>query len=149
MPGKPQFIPELHNIADPRGRLFPIEEFFGQPVRRVFYITDVPPNTDRAGHAHIECHQMLIAVSGSFWVEIGNEVRQLNSPHSGLYIPPGNYIRLYDFSAGAVCLVICSHIYNPDEYLFGDETIENRLDDFARRENELDYQLSVNLAGSY
>ena len=37
-------------------------------VKRVFYIYDIPGGEDRGAHAHKDCHQFLIAVSGSFEV---------------------------------------------------------------------------------
>ena len=37
-------------------------------VKRVFYSYDIPGGEARGAHAHKECHQFLIAASGSFEV---------------------------------------------------------------------------------
>ena len=41
-------------------------------VKRVFYIYDIPGGEDRGAHAHKECHQFLIAASGSFEIEMSD-----------------------------------------------------------------------------
>ena len=61
-------IIELPKINDPRGNLTFIEENRHVPfhIKRVFYLYDVPGGADRGGHALKRCHQLLIAMSGSF-----------------------------------------------------------------------------------
>ena len=90
-------------------------------VKRVFYIYDIPGGEDRGAHAHRECHQFLIAVSGSFEIEMddGKNKRtvMLNRPYYGLHIPPGIWAAEKGFSSGAVCLVLTSHKYNEDDYI--------------------------------
>ena len=58
----------LPKIADPRGNLTFIEggRHVPFPIKRVFYLYDVPGGADRGGHALKQCHQFLIAMSGSF-----------------------------------------------------------------------------------
>ncbi len=34
-------------------------------VKRIFYLYDIPGGENRGGHAHKECHQMLVAASGA------------------------------------------------------------------------------------
>ena len=65
-------IIELPKMTDPRGNLTFIE---GQknipfPIKRVFYIYDVPAGESRGAHAHHKLQQFLICISGSFDVEI-------------------------------------------------------------------------------
>ena len=38
------------------------------PINRVFYSYDIPGGENRGAHAHKECHQFIIAASGSFEV---------------------------------------------------------------------------------
>jgi len=40
----------------------------------------------------------------------------LDKPDIGLYIAPGVWREMDDFSSGAVCLVLASEYYNEDEY---------------------------------
>ncbi len=90
-------------------------------VKRVFYIYDIPGGEDRGAHAHRECHQFLVAVSGSFEIEMddGKNKRtvMLNRPYYGLHIPPGIWAAEKGFSSGAVCLVLTSHKYNEGDYI--------------------------------
>ena len=39
-------------------------------VKRVFYTYDIPGGEARGAHAHKECHQFLVAASGSFEVAL-------------------------------------------------------------------------------
>ena len=90
-------------------------------IKRVFYLYDVPANKDRGAHAHVECHQILIAVNGSFDVTLddGESERniQLNKSDVGLHILPGIWATESNFSEGAICLVINSHLYSEIDYL--------------------------------
>ena len=42
----------------------------------------------------------------------------LNRSYQGLYVPPGTWRTLDDFSSGSVCLVLASECYNPEDYIY-------------------------------
>ncbi len=90
-------------------------------IKRIFYLYDIPGGESRGAHAHILCHQFLIAVSGSFEVLLddGNTKRQvmLNRPNLGLHIPPGIWASEINFTSGSVCLVLASHNYDESDYI--------------------------------
>lgn len=90
-------------------------------VKRVFYLYDIPGGESRGAHAHRECHQFLVAASGSFEVLLddGKTRRQvlLNRPDIGLHIPPGIWASENNFSSGAICLVLASHVYGELDYI--------------------------------
>lgn len=90
-------------------------------VKRVYYIYDVPGGESRGAHAHYCLSQLIVAASGSFSVCIddGNVRRTflLNRPYQGLFIPPGLWRSLEDFSSGAVCLVLASEHYDESDYM--------------------------------
>ena len=90
-------------------------------VDRVFWIYDIPAGEARGAHAHRECHQFIIAASGSFEVEAddGTEKKTfyLNRPFYGLHVPPGIWAHEFNFSAGAICLVLTSHPYDDGDYI--------------------------------
>lgn len=90
-------------------------------VKRVFYLYDIPSGESRGAHAHKECHQLIIAASGSFEVEVDDgknkKVVSLNRPFYGLHIPPGIWAHEMNFSAGAICLVLTSALFSEDDYL--------------------------------
>ena len=90
-------------------------------INRVFYIYDVPSGESRGAHAHIKCHQLLVAVTGSFKVEVfdGRATKSfyLNLPDIGLHIPSGIWASEMEFSGGASCLVLASDCYDENDYI--------------------------------
>lgn len=113
----------LRKIVDDRGNLTPIEGDSDIPfqIARVYYLYDIPSGSSRAGHAHTKLQQVYIAVSGSFEVRLTNgfesEVVLLNRPDRGLLIGPGVWRDIDNFSAGSVCLVLASAVYDEAEYI--------------------------------
>lgn len=90
-------------------------------VKRVYYLYDVPGGESRGSHAHKELSQLIVATSGSFRVTLddGNVKRSfiLNRPYQALYVKPGIWRDLDDFSSGAVCLVLASEVYQQQDYI--------------------------------
>ena len=90
-------------------------------VKRVYYLYDVPGGESRGSHAHRELEQLIIAASGSFKVTLddGKDKRTffLNRPYQGLYVKPGMWRDLEDFSSGAICLVLASELYSKEDYI--------------------------------
>jgi len=90
-------------------------------VKRVYYLYDVPGGEVRGGHAHKDLFQLIIAASGSFNVILddGNVKRTfiLNRPYQGLFIIPGIWRELDNFSSGSVCLVLASSPYDETDYI--------------------------------
>ena len=114
---------ELSKIGATSGNITSITNEFDAPftVRRVFYIYDVPSGEDRGAHAHVSCKQLLIAATGSFKVRLfdglNHEIVELNKPNFGLYIPEGIWASEFDFSGGAICLVLASEEYSESDYI--------------------------------
>ncbi len=114
---------DLGKIFFNEGNLTVVENNSSFPfdVKRVFYLYDVKGGESRGAHSHKECHQFLIAASGSFEVNLddGNYKRQvfLNRPNFGLHIPPGIWASEVNFSSGAICLVLASNIYDEKDYI--------------------------------
>jgi len=114
---------ELNKMHDPEGNLTFIYEnkHVPFPINRVFYSYDIPGGESRGAHAHKECHQFLIAASGSFEVVLDDGVNKrtvlLNRPFWGLHIPPGIWASEQGFSSGSICLVLASHGYFEEDYI--------------------------------
>lgn len=110
-----------HN--DESGNITVVENGITVPfdVKRSYYLYDIPGGGSRGAHAHKELRQLIVAVSGSFDVTLddGNVKRTftLNRPYHGLYIVPGIWRDLNNFSAGAVCLVLASEKYDASDYI--------------------------------
>lgn len=117
-------IVELPKIADVRGNLTFVESGRHVPfaIQRVYYLYDVPGGAERGGHAHKALHQLIVAMSGSFDVVLddGEEKKRfhLNRSYFGLYVTPMIWRELDNFSSGAVCLVLASNLYDPDDYYY-------------------------------
>jgi len=115
-------IIELPKITDPRGNLTFIEGGNHVPfeIRRVYYLYDVPGGATRAGHGHRTLHQLMIAMSGSFDVELddgfGKKKYHLNRSYYGLYIPPMIWREINNFSSGSVCIVLASDLFKESDY---------------------------------
>lgn len=98
-------------------------------VRRIYYLYDIPGGEDRGGHAHKELFQLVVAASGSFNVLLDDgqnkKIVTLNRPDYGLLIVPGIWRELFEFSSGAICLVLASNVYDEFDYI-------RKLDDFYK-----------------
>ena len=116
-------IIELPKIIDQRGNLTFAEEQRLVPfgVNRVYWTYDIPSGESRGGHAHRQCEEFIIAVSGSFSVTLDNgserETHYLNHPYEGLYVGAGIWRTLEDFSTGSVCLVLASEHFSEEDYI--------------------------------
>jgi dTDP-4-dehydrorhamnose 3,5-epimerase-like enzyme len=117
-------IIELDRHHSPRkGDISVVENGLTVPfhTKRVYYLYDVPGGVERGGHAHKALEQLIVAVSGSFTVVLDDgKVKRsfvLNRPYMGLYVTPGIWRVLDDFSSGSVCLVLASEKYDPDDYI--------------------------------
>ena len=112
-------LPKTHNRA---GNITALENNITVPfeVKRVYYLYDIPGGEGRGGHAHKELQQFIIAVSGAFDVLLddGNnkKIVHLDRPYIGLHIVPGIWRELFNFSSGAVCLVLASEKYIEQDY---------------------------------
>lgn len=114
---------EFQNRIDDRGGLVIAEAFKEIPfeIRRVFYSFNIPDRKSRGAHAHKKCHQVLIAPSGRFTVEIddGSNKRRIvmDDPLKGLYVPPGIWASELEFEPNAICLVLASDNYDEADYI--------------------------------
>ncbi|TDE02278.1 sugar 3,4-ketoisomerase [Flavobacterium sandaracinum] len=109
-------------VEDRRGNLaFIQEDIVPFEFKRVYYLFDVPSNSFRGSHSHINQCEVLIALSGSFEVVLNDGIEKksflLNKPNIGLYIPTGIWRELENFSSGAVCLVLASDVYDEQDYI--------------------------------
>src|SRR5512139_3253342 len=106
---------ELATHRDERGNLT-VAERLPFRIRRVFWLHGI--HGDRGRHAHRECEQVLVAVSGEAEVYTEKEGKRrmyrLMDPGIGLYVPPGNCITVKARPEAAV-LVLCSQPYDAED----------------------------------
>ncbi len=109
--------------GDDRGQLVAIEEEQDLPfdVRRVYYIYDTLPGVRRGFHAHRQLQQILLCVNGSCKIHLDNGYETaevvLDKPNEGLYISNDMWREMYDFSEGAVLLVLADQHYDEADYI--------------------------------
>ena len=107
-------IIDLPKIEDPRGNLSFIEEEKHIPfkIERTYWIYDVPGGQVRGGHAFKKQQELIVALSGSFDVEVddGNtkQIFSLNRSYYGLYVPAGLWRQMQNFSTNSLALVLSS-----------------------------------------
>lgn len=121
--------------GDDRGQLVAIEAMKDLPfaVKRVYYIYDTLPGVRRGFHAHLNLQQILLCVNGSCKIHLDNgfETREvlLDKPNEGLYISNDMWREMYDFTPGAVLLVLASEYYDEADYI-------RNYDDFIKMVRE-------------
>ncbi len=113
---------DIPRVEDPRGNLAYIQDHSTPfPIKRVYYLYDVPGGATRGGHAHVECESIIIALNGSFDVSLqdghNHKTFHLNRAFTGLYLPTMLWRELENFSSGSVCLVLASTLYDESEYI--------------------------------
>jgi WxcM-like, C-terminal len=111
-------------IPDPRGNLTPVEAArdIPFPIKRVYWIYDVPGGAVRGGTAYRTLEEVFIALSGSFDLTVddgrGSTVRQtLNRGYYGVHVPSMMWRRLSNFSTNAVCLILASKHFDESDYI--------------------------------
>lgn len=114
---------EFPIIKNRAGNITPVQGGENIPfdIRRIFYIYDIPSGEKRGMHAHKTCHEILVATSGSFEVELDDGTNKksvlLNSPMRGLHIPPGVWATEKEYSSGVICLALASDVYDSEDYI--------------------------------
>jgi oxalate decarboxylase/phosphoglucose isomerase-like protein (cupin superfamily) len=92
------------------------------PIRRVYWIYDVPGGAVRGGHAYRTLEEVFVSLSGSFDLTVddgqGSTVRQtLNRSYYGVYVPAMRWRQLENFSTNGVCLIFASQHYDESDYV--------------------------------
>lgn len=116
-------IVNLPKIVDGRGNLSIIEEFKQIPfkIKRTYWLYDVPGGVQRGGHAYKQNVEFVVALSGSFDVEINNGYEvfsyHLNRSYMGLLIPNGIWRVMKNFSTNSLALILSNTEYDVSDYI--------------------------------
>lgn len=91
------------------------------PIRRFYYMYDLPVNLDRGHHAHRACHRQLIALAGSVEVDLELGTRRwkftLDSPAVSLFVPAPCWIVYRALTPGAVLGALASEPFDEADYI--------------------------------
>ncbi len=118
----PQII-NLPKFLDNRGNLSFAENNAQIPfeIARTYWIYDVPGGEIRGGHAYLELQEFIIALSGSFTVNLNDGIEDftfhLNRSYFGLYVPKMYWRSMENFSTNAIALVLADMEYDPNQYI--------------------------------
>lgn len=116
-------IVQLPKFLDARGNLSVIEGMKEIPfkIERAYWIYDVPGGESRGGHAYKENNEFIVAMSGSFDVNLDNgkekQTFHLNRSYYGLYVPQGLWREMDNFSTNSLALVLSSTKYDVSDYI--------------------------------
>lgn len=113
---------DIRKYTDHRGYLSVIEGGTDIPfeIKRIYYLYMVP-EASRGAHAHKKLEQFIVATSGSVHVTLDDGRQKktfiLDRPWKGLYVVPGLWRDLDNFSGGTVCMVLASEKYDAEDYI--------------------------------
>ena len=90
-------------------------------IHRIYYIYGVPAGARRGFHAHKKLKQVLFCVNGAcrLLLDDGRERAEvlLDKPDEGIVISRPIWREMYDFTPGAVLMVLASEHYDPADYI--------------------------------
>lgn len=111
----------LQTFEDLSGNLTVFEPDIGFEIKRIYFLHGLSSDAVRGEHAHRELTQVMLAVAGSFTVEMVRggveKTVTLSSPREACLIPPLTWRRIANFTSDAVCLVLASDVYRESDYI--------------------------------
>ena len=124
-------IIELPKILDIRGNLSFIEENKHIPfeIKRAYWLYDVPGGEKRGGHAYRNNIEFIVALSGSFDIEVsdGNQTMKytLNRSYYGLLVPNLLWREMSNFSTNSLAMIVASTEFNISDYIYDFEVFKS------------------------
>lgn len=111
----------LPTFLSERGSLTVFERVLANGIKRIFYIYNAF-NQTRGGHRHKLAYNALTCVSGSCKVYVhdgeSENVFVLDAPDKCILLEPKDWHTMYDFSEGAVLLVLSDRFYEKEDYIY-------------------------------
>lgn len=116
------YMIDLPTFTDERGSITIVEGKQTSFVcKRAFWLHHINEGKDRGSHALRTSSEIMIAIHGSFVVELSDGLFtkeiQLDNSSKGFFIPSGIWFRTHSFSIDGICLVLASAKYSKDEYI--------------------------------
>ena len=113
---------DVPTFTDARGSISVLDKELPFEVRRIFWLHNVAAEKDRGGHALLYGSEIMIAVHGSFVVDLEDAETKtsilLDDPSRGLIIRPGIWFRTHSYKDAGVSLILASENYSRDKYTY-------------------------------
>ncbi len=113
---------DIPTFTDERGAISVMDNELPFGVKRVFWLHHIKDGKDRGAHALLDSSEIMIAIHGSFMVELDDTETKvsilLDNPEEGLIIRPGIWFRTYSYKNEGVTLVLASEEYSRDKYTY-------------------------------
>lgn len=115
-------IIDIPTFTDERGAISVMDKELPFHVRRVFWLHHIADGKDRGEHALLDSTEIIVAVHGSFEVDLDDTVSKtsvlLDSPDKGLVIRPGIWFRTHSYKNDGVSLILAEEEYARDKYTY-------------------------------
>jgi len=114
---------EFPRFVDARGCLSVLDavEDIPFPIRRVFFIEEMPTGSVRGDHAHYHTEELIIALGGQIEVTLesshGTGRYLLGQSGGALYVPEMSWVIVTGITAGVTCMVLASGAYEERDYI--------------------------------
>lgn len=113
---------DVPTFTDERGAISVLEKELPFQVRRVFWLHHIQKGKDRGAHALLDRSEIIIAVHGSFIVDLDDTVHKtsvlLDDPSKGLIIRPGVWFRTHSYKEDGVSLILAEEEYARNKYIY-------------------------------
>lgn len=113
---------DVPTFIDERGAISVMDKELPFEVKRVFWLHHISEGKDRGAHALLNSSEIMIAVHGSFIVDLDDTQNKksilLDSPDKGLIIRPGIWFRTHSYKDDGVSMVLAEEEYARDKYTY-------------------------------
>lgn len=116
---------DIPTYTDERGSISVMDKELPFHVKRVFWLHHIQSGKDRGAHALLEGTEIMIAIHGSFVVDLDDGVSKtsilLNDESKGLIIRPGIWFRTHGYENDGVSLILADEEYSKNRYTYNFE----------------------------
>lgn len=113
---------DIPTFTDERGAISVMDKELPFEVKRVFWLHHIKEGKDRGAHALLDSSEIMIAVHGSFVVDLDDTETKtsvlLDDPSKGLMIRPGIWFRTHSYNEDGVSLILASEEYARGKYTY-------------------------------
>lgn len=110
---------DVPSFTDERGVISVMDKELPFQVKRVFWLHHIKGGKDRGNHALLDSSEIMVAVHGSFIVDLDDTVNKisvlLDNPSKGLMIRPGVWFPTHSYKEDGVSLILAEEEYARDK----------------------------------